>query len=122
MTERTQLLADYGRYYGDQHFAIAFTAGIEGDAAKRVTTKGWDATKPFPSGDYAAGVIENRGKSRNLAIILRPSQLVVLECDTEADLARIVALQLPDTLTVRSSAPYKRHFYFRPPDELEMVP
>ena len=37
------------------------------------------------------------------------------------DLARVEALGLPATLTERSSLPTKRHMYFRPPPELEVV-
>jgi hypothetical protein len=119
---RGELLEVYGRFYGDEHFAVAFTAGIEGDVAKRVTTAGWDKTKPLPDGDFAAGLITTRGATHNVAIVLRPSNLVVIECDSEDDLLLVEALDLPTTLTVRSSAPYKRHFYFRPPPELEALP
>lgn len=122
MTARETLLESYGRFYGEEHFAVAFTAGTEGDAAKRITTKGWDTTKPLAGGDFAAGLIAERGLTRNVAIVLRPSNLIVLECDTEDDLMRIEKLGLPQTLTVRSSAPYKRHFYFRPPEQLEALP
>ena len=36
----------HGRAYGDLHLAIAFTDGIEGDDAKRVTRKGSRGTRP----------------------------------------------------------------------------
>lgn len=121
-TSREDLLERYGRWYGDERFAIAFTASNHGEHAKRVTTAGWDQTKPLPSGDYGAGYLRNRGLQRNPVVVLRPSNLVVLECDTEDDLLRIQALDLPVTITVRSSKPYKRHFYFRPPPELDRLP
>lgn len=120
--DRERLLQTYGRFYGAERFAVAFTAATEGDNAKRVTTKQWDRTKPLAGPDLAAGLIGERGKTRNVAIVLRPSNLIVLECDTEEDLLRIEALQLPVTLTVRSSKPYKRHFYFRPPADIEQLP
>lgn len=120
--ERHALLDQYGRYYGREHFAVAFTASTQGDDAKRVTTTGWDRSAPLATADFGAGLIGNRGKERNVAIVLRPSNLIVLECDTEEDLARIGALNLPETLTVQSSAPYKRHFYFRPAPTLEAIP
>jgi len=119
---REELLDRYGRFYGAERFAVAFTATTQGDNAKRVTTKQWDRTKPLAGADLAAGLIGQRGKTRNVAIVLRPSNLVVLECDTEEDLLRIEALNLPVTLTVRSSKPYKRHFYFRPPADIEQLP
>jgi hypothetical protein len=119
---RSEQLAAYGRFYGGEHFAVAFTASTGGDDAKRVITAGWDKTKPLADGDFAAGLIAKRGQERNIAIVLRPSNLVVIECDSEEDLTRIENLDLPVTLTVRSSEPYKRHFYFRPPVDLEVVP
>jgi hypothetical protein len=120
--ERYELLDRYGRFYGQERFAVAFTETTEGDDAKRVVTKGWDRSAPLATGDFGAGLIGNRGKQRNVAIVLRPSNLIVLECDTEEDLVRIAALNLPETLTVQSSAAYKRHFYFRPAPELESLP
>lgn len=120
--ERTALLDEYGYFYGDEHFAIAFTAGIAGDKAKRVTTAAWDKTPPLAGGDFGAGLLSQRGLQRNPVVVLRPSNLIVLECDSEPDLVAIQALELPITLTVRSSERYKRHFYFRPAPELEALP
>ncbi len=119
---REELLESYGRFYGAEHFAVTFTAGISGDSAKRVISKGWDKTAVLASPDYAAGLITNRGRTHNIAIVLRPSNLIVLECDSEPDLAIIQSLGLPETVTVKSSAAYKRHFYFRPPPSLETLP
>jgi hypothetical protein len=119
---RHALLETYGRFYGEQHFAIAFTASTEGDDAKRVTSRGWDKTAPLADGGYGASYVAGRGLNKNPAIVLRPSNLIVLECDSEDDLIRIEALGLPETVTVRSSEPYKRHYYFRPPPELESLP
>jgi hypothetical protein len=119
---REDLLTDYGRFYGEQHFAVTFTASTTGDDAKRVTLKEWDKTAPLADGGFGAGLIGQRGKSRNIAIVLRPSHLVVMECDSEEDLARLDALELPATVTVRSSQPYKRHYYFRPDPAMEMLP
>lgn len=119
---RDDLLERYGRWFGEERFAIAFTATTEGDDAKRVTTAGWDKTAPLANGDYGAAYVLGRGKTKNPVIVLRPSNLVVLECDTEEDLLRIDGLELPLTITVRSSKPYKRHYYFRPPVDMEMLP
>ena len=63
-----------------------------------------------------------RGLICNPALVLRPRGLIGLECDSEQDLAAIEELGLPATITVRSSLPYKRHFWFRPPAELETSP
>ena len=120
--DRQQLLQAYGRWYGQERFALAFTATTQGDNAKRVTTSGWDKTKPQADAEFAAGLLAKRGQTRNVAIVLRPSNLIVLECDTEDDLLRIQSIGLPETITVRSSKPYKRHFYFRPPEHLNPIP
>jgi hypothetical protein len=119
---RSALLEQYGRFYGNEHFALAFTAGTAGIDAKRVVTAGWDKTLPLADGPHGAGMLKERGQARNVAIVLRPSNLIVLECDTDNDLIEIEELSLPTTLTVRSSEPYKRHFYFRPPEGLEALP
>lgn len=120
--DRQALLEAYGRWYGQERFALAFTNTTTGDDAKRVTTAGWDKSKPLATPDYGAGLLAQRGRTRNVAIVLRPSNLIVLECDTEDDLLRIQGIGLPETITVRSSEPYKRHFYFRPPEELNPLP
>lgn len=119
---REELLDTYGRFYGDERFAVAFTAAIEGTNAKRVTTRGWDKTLPLANADHGAGMITTSGKTKNVAIVLRPSNLIVLECDTEEDLVRIDELELPATITVRSSKPYKRHYWFRPPADMISMP
>jgi Bifunctional DNA primase/polymerase, N-terminal len=66
--------------------------------------------------------VANRGLARNPVIVLRPSRLIGLECDTPADFDRLERLRLPVTVTVRSSETYKRHFYFRPAADLESLP
>jgi hypothetical protein len=119
---REALLERYGRCYGANHLAVAFTSGISGDAAKRCTTRGWETTSPLPDGDYGAALVANRGRLRNPAIVLRPSHLVGLECDTADDLERIESMGLPATVTVRSSADYKRHFYYAPAPDLAALP
>jgi hypothetical protein len=119
--ERAALLERYGRYYGEQRFAVAFTAAIAGEDAKRVRGS-WDKTAPLADAEFAAGLVGKRGLARNPAIVLRQSNLIGIECDTEQDLAAIEKLGLPATLTVRSSADYRRHFYFRPPAGLELIP
>ena len=120
--DRLALLDRYGRWYGEERLAIAFTSTTVGDDAKRVVAAGWDRTAPLSSPDFGASYVAGRGVSRNPVVVLRPSNLIVCECDTEADLAAIQALKLPPTVTVVSSAPHKRHFWYRPPPELDNLP
>ncbi len=123
---RQDLLEHYGRLYGDLGLAIAWTitnrAKDEDDLRpKRVTTEAWQTTRPLASavqGERRFGA----GASKNPALVLRPSNLLGLECDTEEGLARIAALGLPETVTVCSSKPYKRHYWFHPPPDLEQLP
>lgn len=119
---REALLETYGSFYGSERFAVAFTASLHGEDAKRVTVAGWDKTQPLANAQFGAGVVGKRGLNRNVAIVLRPSNLIVLECDTEQDLVRIEELKLPATITVRSSKPYKRHYWYRPPESLTTLP
>lgn len=120
---RKEVLERYGRFYGEHHFAVAFTEAIQGDPqAKRVTTPKWQFTRPLADGGTGAAIVGNRGLKRNPAIVLRASGLIGLECDGEEDLLAIEQLELPLTLTVRSSQPYKRHFYYRPPADIEQLP
>ncbi len=46
---RVELLEQHGRAYGKLRLAVAFTAGLEGDDAKRVTLAGWDRTRRSPT-------------------------------------------------------------------------
>lgn len=123
---RNELLVHYGSLYGGLHFAVAWTdtnkARDPDDVRpKRVTTPSWQHTQPLATAREGEAKF-GQGVSKNPALVLRASGLVGLECDTEEGLARIAALGLPDTVTVRSSEPYKRHYWFRPPSELEQVP
>jgi hypothetical protein len=61
---RSELLERFGSFYGEERFAVAFTAGTTGQDAKRVTTKGWDQTQPLADGDHGAGLIAKRGLGR----------------------------------------------------------
>jgi hypothetical protein len=119
---REQLLERYGRAYGANRLAVAFTQSTTGDPqAKRCVTTGWQTTPPLADANHGAGMLR-RGLTRNPVIVLRPSGLIGLECDSPDDLARIERLALPATVTVRSSADYKRHLYFRPAPELAQLP
>lgn len=119
---RAELLESYGRFYGAEHLAVTFTVSATGPDAKRVVTKGWDKTRPLATPDQAAAYLSGRGQNHNPVIVLRPSNLLIIECDTEQDLAAVQELELPHTIIVQSSQPYKRHYWFRPPPELEALP
>jgi hypothetical protein len=120
---REQLLDRYGRVYGSHRLAVAFTQSTTGDPqAKRCVTRGWQTTAPLADAEHGRGLVGNRGRGRNPVIVLRPSNLIGIECDTEEDLVRIDRLALPQTVTVRSSMSWKRHFYFRPPADVDQLP
>jgi hypothetical protein len=113
---RVHLLERYGRLYGDLRLAIAFTETIDpsrGDP-KRISTKGWDRTKALPDSEYGAGILKMSGQKRNPAVVLRPSNLIGIDCDRPDRLEQLDALDLPPTVTVQSSEPYKLHFWYRP--------
>src|SRR4051794_39308681 len=113
--DREALLERYGRFYGEQRFAVAFTvANTATDPndplPKTVMSRGWQSTTPLSTGDQGAAIVTGRGSKKNPVVVLRPSRLVALECDTESDLTAIESLRLPVTITIRSSEPYRRHF------------
>jgi hypothetical protein len=110
------------RFYGENRFAIAWTAGKEGENAKRVLTRGWPTTAPLVSAEDGVAEFAAREEHSNPAIVLRPSNLIGIDCDTAEGLEELQRLGLPKTLTARSSAEHKRHYYFRPPPKLETVP
>jgi prepilin-type processing-associated H-X9-DG protein len=125
--DRLAVLERCGRLYGELRLAIAWTVtnaatGPDDTRPKQVTTKGWPHTKPLPDPGYAAGMFK-RGLKRNPVLVLgTASNVVGIEVDTEEGLARVEALGLPATVSVCSSKPHKRHYWFRPPPELEQLP
>ena len=112
---RQALLERYGEVYGELGLAIAFTRSVSGEDAKRCGA-GWDKTDPLPDRPFGAALLKGRGAKRNPAVVLRRSGLIGIECDTPEGLEQIVALDLPATVPVQSSAPHKLHFWFRPPN------
>lgn len=124
--DREALLRRLGRWYGEQRLAVAWTitnkaAAPDDPRPKQVMTRAWQHTRPLATGDAGAAVF-GRGLTSNPALVLRPSNLVGFECDGREDLAAIEELGLPATITVQSSAPCKRHYWFRPPARLETLP
>ncbi len=78
--DRLKLLELYGELYGRLQLAVAFTESIVGDAAKRCGAN-WPKTKPLPR-TLRRRLAEERGRAANPAVVLRPSGLVGVECDT----------------------------------------
>jgi Bifunctional DNA primase/polymerase, N-terminal len=120
---RRRLLEAYGRFCGERRFAICWTKTNRADRGdpKKVTTEGWQFTRPLAGGDVGVTAF-GRAITCNPAINLRTSRLIGIESDGAEELAQIKALGLPATLTEQSSLATKLHFYFRPPPELEVVP
>ena len=122
-SEREALLERYGRAYGAERLAVAFTAGVHEESRRsgaRLAAGRRRRRSPTPT--TARGWSQTAGTQRNPVIVLRPSRLVGLECDTPDDLAAIERLGLAATVTVRSSEPWRRHFYLRPDPALEALP
>jgi hypothetical protein len=112
--DRKLLLDRHMREYARRGFAICLTDGIEGDAAKRVTGKGWDKTEPLGDPGYAAGVYSNRCLTRNPALVLGPSGLIALDVDDEDGRQKLREFgPLPSTVIVVTGKGW--HLYFRPP-------
>ena len=118
MSDRTEELQRHGRAYGELHLAVAFTAGMEGDNAKRVTSQGWDRTERLPDGAFGAALLAGRGLKRNPAVVLRPSGLIGVDIDGPegvAHLRRIVPEGMPRTVTVETGKDAGYHLWYRPP-------
>lgn len=120
MSTRVDTLAKHGFVYGELHLAIAFTDGMEGEDAKRVTSKGWDRTEPLPDGPFGAALLRGRGEKRNPAVVLRPSGLIGIDVDGKEGLdhlRRIVPHGVPRTVTVETGKDPGFHLWFRAPGE-----
>ena len=116
---RAELLERHGRAYGGLRLAVAFTAGLEGDAAKRVTSRGWDKTRPLADPDQGAALLRHRGEHRNPAIVLRPSGLVGIDVDGPEGLEllrRIVPEGLPRTAAVETGKQAGYHLHYLAPE------
>lgn len=110
----------WASFYTRHKLAIVWTDGKTDAAAKRVTRQGWPETPPLVGElNHLSGQLAERAKTRNPAVVLRPSGLVGIDCDDEPGLATFTALGLPETFAVQSSEPYKRHYYFTAPVGVE---
>src|SRR4051794_36008649 len=111
---RERLLERHGRAYGELGLAVAFTDGIEGDDAKRVSRKGWNQTQGLADGPYGAALLAGRGLQRNPVVVLGASRLVGIDIDGSegAQLVRnIVRERLPRTVTVETGKGW--HLWYR---------
>ena len=114
-SERRDLLERYGSMYGELGLALTFTRTndpTKGDTKQGVT--GWRQAEPLPHAARGVALMTSEGQHRNPALVARASRLIVVETDTPERLAELHALGIPETVTVQSSAPYKRHHWFRP--------
>jgi hypothetical protein len=121
-TSRLELLERHGRAYGDLRLAIAFSDGLEGDDAKRVTRKGWPNTPRLADAGHGAGLLR-RGVNRNPAVVLAASDLVGIDIDGPegAELLRKInprpsVRQLPRTIAVATGKGW--HLWYRRPEGL----
>ena len=99
--------SDAARRYSTLGWALARADG------KRPLGKGWQTAAPVDP-DYAAGQWAHWGEQWNLGVVLGPSQLVVVEFDTDAageTLANLLDHQLPLTPVVQSGSG-RLHLYF----------
>ncbi len=119
MSERADLLERYGRVYGELGLAIAFTDGIEGEDAKRVTRKGWNRTPKLADGSFGAAFLAGRCLQRNPVVVLGASGLIGVDIDGPEGaqlLRRITSERLPQTVTVETGKGW--HLWYRRPDGL----
>ncbi len=116
---RAELLEQHGRAFGALRLAVAFTAGLDGDDAKRVTARGWDRTPRLADPEQGAAILRTRGERRNPAIVLRPSGLVGVDVDGPEGvelLRRLVPEGMPRTVAVETGKNAGYHLWYLAPD------
>jgi Protein of unknown function (DUF3631)/Bifunctional DNA primase/polymerase, N-terminal/Primase C terminal 1 (PriCT-1) len=97
-------------------FAVTWTDGKEGDAAKRVTRKRWNETPPLAGElDSIAGQFADRIQRANPAVVAKTSGLVLVDIDDQEGLDTFRKLGLPETMAVVSSGAHKCHLYYKAP-------
>jgi hypothetical protein len=122
VNEREALLERHGRAYGELGLAVTFTDGSEGEAAKRVTRRGWNTTPRLADGAFGAALLAGRGLRRNPVVVLGASGLVGVDIDGKAGANLLRELhpdRLPRTVTVRTGKGH--HLWFRRPADLRDV-
>jgi hypothetical protein len=110
-------LERHGRVYGDLRFAVAWTDGVHGNAAK--VARYWQTRPDRLSGpEHGAGLFR-RGLTRNPVVALRASNLIGIDIDGEGGrqlVRRLLPNGLPRTVTVISGrADGGAHLWYRPP-------
>ncbi len=119
MSDRLELLGRFGRLYGELGLAIAFTDGLAGDAAKAVTSKGWNRTERLPHAARGEALLTSRGLRRNPVVVLRASGLIGVDVDGVGGRSlsnRLVPTGWPATVTVRSGrVDGGLHLWYRAP-------
>jgi hypothetical protein len=122
-TSRRAELQRCGHAYGNLRLAVAFTDGLDGEDAKRVTRKGWPATPPLGDGAYGAALLAGRGENRNPAVVLGASGLVGIDIDGPEGVALLRRInppeqgrQLPRTIAVKTGGGW--HFWYHRPEGL----
>jgi hypothetical protein len=119
---REQVLDRHGRAYGRLRLAIAFTDGLDGDGAKRITRRGWPNTPRLADPEHGAGMMR-RAASRNPALVLGASGLIGLDVDGPAGERLFKHLlggrKLPPTILVATGKGW--HFWFARPAGLDGV-
>lgn len=107
----------YARLWHERGFAVAWTAGREGDQAKQVTRRGWNKTEPI--GRNAHGEVAAMLKRANPVVVAGQSGLVAIDCDSEEDVRRFQGFGSPPTMswTTRQG----RHFVYRRPQGAEFA-
>jgi hypothetical protein len=116
---REALLQRHGHAYGEHGLAIAFTDGIVGEDAKRVTRKGWNQAPQLADGPFGAALLAGRGLQRNPVVVLGASGLIGLDVDGPEGaqlLRRITSERLPRTVTVETGKGW--HLWYRRPEWL----
>jgi hypothetical protein len=114
-----ELLEECGRVALRLVLALAWTDGLEGEAAKTCSRTGsaaWKNAQPLPGDeDAAAAFFRERARKRNPVVVASRSNLVLIEFDGDlVELSTKYRLwDLPATVQVQSRR--GRHLYYRPP-------
>lgn len=96
-------------------FAVAWTAANTGDEAKIVKSKSWQDTPPVSqyTVEQLAGMIAQRLPAKNPVCTARTSGLILIDCDSQHDVAAFKSFDPPLTRSVYTSK--ARHYYYRAP-------
>jgi hypothetical protein len=116
MDDRLVDVERISRAYAELGLAVAFTDGIEGAAAKRITGS-WERTRPSSNGDFVASLMAQRCQTRNPAIVVGASGLIGVDIDGPAGRELFAEMfgRMPWTVTVLTGKGH--HLYFRPPED-----